>query len=437
MILLFPFLLLAVAAWFFLSQVKERRGRSQYLDLGLAFVLIITAYGALPGAGLALAYLGVGDLNDVRVSQELDFELVQDVQVMFVLLAMGFASVYSWSRRFPRALAGSRTGRVTLKQVSTLVWVAAALNIGLPLAKFFAGVEGSADYIGTYLELRTYPLIVQQLFSLTSQVAFSSLVAAIVFVVAWRPSMHLRVAAVLIVYVGFATAAGGSRANAFLSLFAYLVAASVYVPTFSMKRIAPLGALALFLFLLAGSLRGANEAGVLGMLQDGEFISVFINAVDLKARLLDGYVTDFGPSFYLTDLVRLVPAQLLDGAKIDPAVWYVETFYPDFHAAGGGLAFGVLAESVVGFGAIEALVRGALLGLLFAVCANRLRPESGNVVRVFVYVWLVVVSYQAFRDTTFSLIVRGLYQIVPVLLILMLVSQRSSPGFLSRARHAR
>ena len=436
MILLFPFLLLSVTAWFFLSQLKKRRGKSQYLDLGLAFLLIITAYGALPGLGFGLAYLGIGDLNDVRVSHDLDFDLVQDVQIMFLLFAIGFASVYSWSRKFPRD-AESHTGQATSKQVLTLVWVAVALNVGLPLAKYFVGVQGSSDYIGTYLELRDFPLIVQQLFNLVSQVAFSSLVAAIVFVVAWRPRMHLRVAAVLIAYVGFATVAGGSRTIAFLSFFAYLVAASVFVPAFSMKRIAPLGAFALFLFLLAGSLRGANEAGALDMLQDGEFMSVFINAIDLKARFLDGYVSDFGLSFYFTDFVRLVPAQLLDGVKTDPAVWYVETFYPEFHAVGGGLAFGVLAESVVGFGAIEALVRGSLLGLLFAVCANKLRPESRDVVRVFVYVWLVVVSYQAFRDTTFSLLIRGIYQVVPVLLILLLVSQKPSLDFLSRARHAR
>lgn len=38
--------------------------------------------------------------------------------------------------------------------------------------------------------------------------------------------------------------------------------------------------------------------------------------------------------------------------------------------------------------------------------------------RVFVYVWFVVMSYQAIRDTTFSVFPRFVFQVLPVIVLL-------------------
>jgi oligosaccharide repeat unit polymerase len=430
MILLFPLLLVAVAAWFFMIQARRRHGKPQYLDLGLAFLLVVTVYGTLPGLGLALASLGIGEITDSRVSDNLSFDLVLDVELMFLCFAIGLAAAYLLTRKFPTAQ--KQAEKPKRRQVIALVFLAAGLNLGLLLARSTIGAQQSTDYIETYLELRDLPLAVQQVFNLASQVAFSSVVAAVVFFVAWRPSKHLLVASVLVFFVGLTIFGGGSRTLAFLSLFAYFVAASVFVPKFSMRRLMPLGALAIFLFLLAGSMRGGNETGALGMLQENEFMSVFINALDLHERVLDGQIADPGFSLYLTDLMRLLPTQFI-GAKVDPAVWYVETFYPGYYAAGGGLAFGVIAESVLGYGVVEAFSRGALLGLILALSANWLRPESKNPLKVFVYVWLVVMSYHAFRDTTLSLAIRALFQVAPVLLLLLAISPKSPAPHFQRA----
>jgi hypothetical protein len=277
--------------------------------------------------------------------------------------------------------------------------------------------------------------MVQQLFGVATQISFSSLVAAIVFAVAAEPSKHLRVAALVVVYMVYATLAGGSRSMAFLSFFAYLVAASVYVKGLSMARIAAMGIPGLGLFMLAGLLRNPVEgAGAFTALQSGEFTVLFINAIDLQQRFDDGFAAEARFTFYLVDLLRLIPAQLLDGVKVDPATWYVETFYPEFHDSGGGLAFGVMAESVAGYGAPEAAARGALLALIFAWAANRLIEGRSSATKVFAYVWLVVLSYQSFRNTTLSLAVYALYQLVPMLLFLGLFKLTAARG--SRAAQA-
>jgi hypothetical protein len=194
-----------------------------------------------------------------------------------------------------------------------------------------------------------------------------------------------------------------------------------------MARIAMLGAPALVLFMIGGLIRDNNpDGGLLDLFQSGEFTALFINAVDLRQRFEDGYAAEFRFAFYLVDVIRLIPSQLLGDFKIDPATWYVETFYPDYFDAGGGLAFGLMAESAAGFGAPEAFLRGLLLGWAYAALANRLTRNGSSILKIYIYVWLVVMSYQSFRDTTFTLITRSLYQVIPVVLFVSFVERRAS-----------
>lgn len=417
MIYLFPFLLMLVGVIFWVIQARCRRGEPAYLDLGWVFLMVVLVYGIVPGLGLLLAYLGIGEIRDARLAGGIDAALVEEVQLAFLSFAAGFALSYMAFRRYRRVIHDHRldAGR----HVGWLIGLALGLMVALYLAKAMLGVESADDYIGSYTELRSFPLIVQQLFGLGSQLVFSTLVAVIVFTIARWPGAHVRVAILIGFYLVYATVSGGSRSAAFLCFFAYLVSASVYVRGFSMRKILPIGVLALGLFMLAGFLREQSSDGdYLALLQNGEFVSVFVNAIDLKERLESGLATDFGLSFYMVDVMRILPAQLLGGMKFDPATWYVESFYPEFYDAGGGLAFGVIAESVLGLGAPEAFMRGAVLGLLFAWAANRLLARNTSVAPIFVYVWLVVMSYLSFRDTTLSIVSRAIYQLVPILVLI-------------------
>lgn len=416
MIYVFPWLLVLIGVLFWASQRRSRPPRTRYLDLGGVFLTVVLLYGIVPGLGFLLAHLGIGEIRDTRISSGFDPAPVEKVQFMFVCFATSFAVAYRAVRRFARAQHDHR--REAARSTRVLTWFAVGLAVSLPLVQAALGGK-SEDYISSYTSLREAPLIVQQLFGIAAQLSFSSLVAAIVFAVAARPEKHVRVALLIGTYIVYATVSGGSRSTAFLCFFAYLVAASIYVRDFSIRKVVAMGAPALVLFMLAGLFRDqASEGSYLGVLQSGEFTSLFINAVDLSERFDNGFASEVRFAFYLVDVIRIIPAQLVGGVKLDPATWYVETFYPEFHDAGGGLAFGLMAESVAGYGAIEAAARGALLGLLFAWAANRLLDGRATVVKVFVYVWVAVMSYQSFRDTTLSLGVRALYQVVPMLLLI-------------------
>ena len=127
-------------------------------------------------------------------------------------------------------------------------------------------------------------------------------------------------------------------------------------------------------------------------------------------------------SLLVGDLMRLVPQQLLPFEKIDPASWYVGNFYPIYAEGGGGLAFGMVSESVLGGGKYVALIRGLALGGLIALAINFLSRRP-SIWRLIVYVWLFINIYQCFRDTTFSLLGRFAFQFAPGLLLVLLLSQ--------------
>lgn len=426
MIYLFPLLLLLIGLGFVAVQARQRRGKTRFLDLGQAFLIVVLVYGMVPGLGFLLAHVGVGQIIDSRLAGGYDVSQIERVQWMFICFATSFAVVYNYVRRYEPVAADHRAS--ARKPARWLTWLAATLVVGLPFLLGAAGSSVGDDYISSYTALRSAPLIVQQLFGIVTQLSFSATVAAIVYSIAARPERHLRVAGILVVYLLYATLAGGSRSMAFLSFFAYLVAASIYVRGFTFGRVVLVGVPALVLFMLAGLLRDNDPDGnYLGLLQTGEFTALFINAIDLQDRFDSGFASEFRFAFYFVDLIRLIPSQLLGGGKLDPAQWYVATFYEDYYDAGGGLAFGLLAESVAGMGAVEAIVRGALLAFIFAWAANRLMGRRVTVTRVFIYTWLVVLAYQSYRDTTLSLVVRAMYQLLPLLALLAL-TQPSAKG---------
>lgn len=445
MIYLFPVLLLLICLGFWAAQARIRRGRRFFVDLGWVFMALLLIYGIVPGLGFLLAHLGIGKILDPRLSTGLDLAVVEEVQLIFLCFTASFAIAYSCARRFgpkgegpdPWCFAWQRTAQngvpdtkayatqchraQALRELPWLIPLAIGLMIALSAVRWLFGADVSDNYVSSYTVFREMPLIVQQLIGVATQTLFSLLVAVIVFAVAAWPTKHFLVAIAIGCWLIYVSLAGGSRSTAFLCFFAYIVAATIYVRHFSIGKVVALGGVALVLFLLAGLLRDQllGESYFL-LLQHSEFTSVFINAIDLKQRLGHGFVTENRLSFYLVDLLRLVPSQLLGSLKVDPATWYVQTFYPERYNLGGGLAFGSIAESAIGFGAPEALIRGALLGLIFAWLANRLTEGPRSVVHTFIYVWLIVLSYQSIRDTTFSLGGRALFHLLPLVVLLVL-----------------
>jgi hypothetical protein len=401
---------------------RARHGAPRRIDLGVAFVWIVFLYAFLPLLGILLASLGIGTLQDQRLGNDVpETALVTSVASSYAAFMLAFAWAYARQREVQPGVALAWQVP-TSADIRTIVVLVVAIKLGLLLLRVGLGVDTSDDYISSYTALRGQPLWVQQLSGVLTATDFAATLLLIVAVIAYRPSLYSMVAVLVLLQIALAVAGGGSRSSAFLCAFALIVARSLYDRKF--KSIALYGAVGLAAFLLAGLVRAGIDAGdgplSLQLIQSGEFLAVYYNSLDLLDRLGDADLLTVRIGMYLVDLLRLIPQQIIGDLKVDPATFYVSTFYPEFSEAGGGLAFGAIAESTIGFGWPEALVRGAVLGWLYASISNHCLNGKLTVVRAFVYVWFVVMSYQAIRDTTFSTIPRFIIQVLPLLVILKL-----------------
>jgi hypothetical protein len=411
LLLLPPLLLLATRI--------RRLGAGGAMDLGVVFSWVVFVYAWLPLLGLVLAQHGFGALQDNRVNhgEPVSSEEMVYVGACYMAFLAGFALVYGWQRNADTKSLDLH--RADWLQVFIVAVVAASVLAANFLSRLLLGVEQAESYSGTYTQLQQFPLLIQQLMGVLSQIQFTTLLAVMVFTIAWKPHLYKYVAvAVLVVLLG-AMMSGGSRTLGFLLAFAYVICVSIYVKRIRVTHLALLAGTGLVLFTLAGVLRSGGNgfaAGVLSLLQGGEFFTLFINPVDLMRHAAESGELDVAENFYLVDLLRFIPQQILGVEKFDPAAWYASTYYPIYYEAGGGLAFGAIAESIVGFGIVEALARGMLLAAAYAYVTNRCLSGCITPFKIFIYIWFVVMSYQGLRDTTFSVFARFVFQVLPVLI---------------------
>lgn len=387
-------------------------------DIGIFLGFFVLLYGFLPLLGIYLAERGIGEILDSRFEYGMYSEdQIQSVGLAYFLFLLGFSVAYRCTRRY--AVAPQALRLPQLREVKTAAYGLVAVFAIDFAVRTLANVPVAASYIESYTVLRNLPLILQQLIAVAERLQFSFFLTLMVFSIARNPRMHRLWLVVVALVLAQAAVAGGSRSGAALCALSYTLCYTILVRRIRPSTWVMIALAGVAAFLVAGTIRGGvSETTAISGLQSGEFASVFINAVDIMSR--KAQLGDFGIPLYSLDLARVVPQQLLWFEKLDPSVWYVSTFYPDFALAGGGLAFGAITESFVGFGAWEALVRGILLGLVAAFVVNRLLRARLTPMAVVAYIWLFVMSYQSIRDTTFTLFGRYVFQVLPVIIFVRL-----------------
>lgn len=398
-------------------------GEPRPLDLGVFFAWTVAAYSVFPLIGTALANLGIGDLQEARLDGIPQEMAVFSVGFMYLLFLTGFALSYNTVRKCSyKNMSVPSWNLPSRRDILVVAILLLSLKLCLFAARMALDIKQGDNYLATYTEFVEQPLLVQQIVGILAAWELPASILLIVVVIARDTRLHLWVGAFVAAQIVIAIAGGGGRTYAFACALAYLAARTLFDRNMRSSAVVIAGVAGLLIFVVAGQLRHSmianEELPSLYILQGGEFLSLFTNALDLSEKRI--YLEDqqFRIGLYLVDIMRLFPRQIVGDLKLDPAVFYVTTFYPEFSREGGGLAFGAISESALGFGPIEALVRGALIGGLYAMVARACLGRHRNVTRAFIYTWFLVLSYQAIRDTTLSVFPRFVFQMVPILLLL-------------------
>lgn len=407
-------LVVAVNFLLFLTAWRAMFGqRLSYVDPGIIFLAVVAVYSMLPLLTTEAMNFNFGVLQDARLARiALDDGIISTTIANANAIMAGFGATYLLIRA-PRMPVLELPGPHVMVTLWLMFGLAFMVQVGLRLAG-----GGGGNYGDEYLLIQSLPVFVIQIFNILNNLFYVSLFGLLIY---YFTARKLSALAILLV----------------MSFFLFLVVTSARTPlvliAFSVivcwdhlyKRISPLVIFLLFVliigtFLILGSLRGGTTS-LSGVFAQSEFMAVFVTALDIRQIYLAGSSLDMSGTLLLGDLLRLVPQQILPFEKVDPASWYVTTFYPEYAAQGGGFAFGMLAEAALSGGFIPALIRGLALGAVLSVVLNTLTKRH-SIWTYIIYVWVAISVYQSFRDTTFTLFGRFFFQLAPAILLCVLLS---------------
>ena len=400
---------LLVFGAFFWVLWRKGNGVVPWFELGFVYLTVVTLYMAFPLIGFVVLRGVYTPLSDSRlINLAPDPHEMAGVAWLYVCHLIGFASVYLAIRgRLPLVrLHPRRPGVTTVLAVVSTYLLIVGFEIGVGL--FYNTAAGT--YAETYLVGQRLPLVFAQLLDHLGGMKYPlSLALMAVLFTSYRTSRPLIVAW-LVVAVSLGVARLGSRTEVVLLLLSATAMYHMLVAPLPARFVGGFAAAGLLGFLAFGILRSGN---IVANPFSGttEFEVLFANAIHL-ARI-SPTVHDIPAAISWADLARLVPQQLVPFDKLDPAAWYVARFFPEYAAAGGGLAFGTITEAVLTGGAVSALARGAALGLCFAAIHRACLRHAHSFWAFVFYVWIMTLCYQSFRNTTFSLAVLVGYRFLP------------------------
>jgi oligosaccharide repeat unit polymerase len=413
---------LLVVVWF-LVRVGKAAGIAPIAEVGAWYVVAGTVYMLLP----LLVYLALGlvfaPTSDGRLfALQPDSAEVARIGWMYAAHISAFAVAYVLFRR-GSALASRRIDPIPAA-TSTLA-VALCLLLSVVLAIVKVAMPTADSYSGSYAAVAALPLVVRQALKFLN--GANLVLTIIVLVVAFQNYKRWRrLLFAWILFEGFFAIVVGSRTGLVISFCAFLLLYHTMVRPIAAGTAAFLGIAAVVLFMALGLLRAyrgfdpGTDSRV--AINGGEFEALFANVADLDRRRSAGEIDGAPPGAYLADLIAPIPSQLLPFEKTDLADWYISRFYPEAKEQGQGYAFGVVAQSVLGFGWIELILRGVVLGVLFALIHRFYARHRNRLWVVVFYVWIIVNCYQSFRATSLSLWTYFVQQFVPMLIIIEVLS---------------
>jgi oligosaccharide repeat unit polymerase len=400
---------------------RRRRGDLLWFEIGLIYVAVVTLYTVYPLVGFLVIDQRYTPLNDLRLQVAgPDAATVGRTGWLYVAHLATFVICYLGGRgRLPISVPRPSPPRMSVG-VAAIAFYLAIQGFTIVLGWFYDTSAGS--YIESYLVARRLPLFVAQVAGHLQGALYPLAIVLLVLLFSRYPQSRLILITWLLATVGVTALRLGNRTDLVLFVFALAVmyhslVRRIPVRVISIAAVAGLAAFVAFGIVRAGIAGSADQPWyVVPFASSTEFEVLFGNVVHLDQVVASGVDLQLPAYFFLGDVLAVLPQQLAPYAKFDPAAWYVHTFFPEYAAAGGGLAFGVIAESVLTGGIASAAARGAFLGLLFAGI-HRLYVHHPRQLWIFVlYVWMTTLSYQAFRASTLYLLVPFVYRFVVVML---------------------
>lgn len=218
-----------------------------------------------------------------------------------------------------------------------------------------------------------------------------------------------------------------SRTNTVILLLTFVVGYHLIVRPIRISMAFATGAVALLGILAFGLLR---DVGLEGVKTDRraawgsptEFQILYGNAYDIHMRKVQRRLPTVPPQLFFSDFYRLVPSQILPFKKWDTSDWYRDEVYEYPTAVAMGFMFGIVAQSVIGLDWLELAIRGVLLAFFYAAAHRFWRRYSGSFWATIAYLFVLTWAYYAFRSSSFEILYRLVYYLLPTAVLVKLLT---------------
>jgi hypothetical protein len=415
-------------------------------EIGTVYCAALTVYSLVPFLNYLLAGMSWTSLSDKRLlAYSARPEEVGRFAWNYVVYFASFAAAYLWAR----GKGESRRRAAVISDSPPLLLIVVplfALVVYFYLLYLFRGVDANPSYAqmsDNLQNLKRLPLILYQVSShLRGMLLILKMALLIVLFGRWESK---RWRAVLCLWLALETAYTmlniGARFETVLLLLSALLGYHRLVKPLKLSHAAMIGFLFIAGFQIMGMVRGYSLKGDQPVAPltfrsvasaTNEFQTLFATAYDLERMKRAGELENVPAQLYFSDFLMPVPQQILPVRKIDPSQWYIERSGIDGWT---GYMFGVIAQSIVGFGLLELALRGALVGVLFGWAHRWYTRRSSRFLPTLCYVWLCVWSYYTFRASTFYLLSPVIYRVLPVVLLIY-VGARLTRRFADERRAA-
>ena len=402
------------------STLWKRDGALPILDIGMFCVIFTTLYTVIPLLNFYFGGFEFGILSDARLqrhapsAEELGLFFVNHI-VYLTALASSYALLRRNNRRLPRVGVeppGARTVKVIVIGFLALTAYFAAMM-------YLFGIGFRSAY-GEEQQISDGPLWLAQVNGKAAEVNFVFQAAVVAILVYWKNDIRARWLLLSLISWNITTAFAqpGSRGELMsLLLLTFLFWHKFHgTPWRFTFAFLPTAFIAfMFLGLLRSFLDFQDLASALDNFETlasatNEFQAMLGTAYDVFYMLKEGVSPP--PVLVFNDVMPMLPPQQLwPFEKISGADWYLVQIGQQ--GLGVGFMWGVVTQSLIGFGLVELVIRGIVLGWFLAQVHHWYQRRYTKFLPSVLYVLLCITTLWTFRDTTGAILWTIWWAILP------------------------
>ena len=424
-----PLLVNVDLALFFVAVLLFSDGQMPVFESGSLWVAATLVYATFPFVGfMAGGMKWTADMDNRLQQYPFDSSEIVWFAWQYTIYLAAFIVAYLAVRR--RAVVPTRAfQRIRPSTAAALVFGFVALSAVPWILYVLYGIRfdvshEAADMLEMVAKVGQVPLLAWQVMGhMVDAIQLGRLGVAILLLANWRQHRWPRVVLVLWLALDIAQVVmrESVRSSLVLLLLCVVLLYHRLVRPLTLAKVAIGSAVLIAGFVTLGLLRlhTASLNVRSGLTAMNEFQALFATAFELYQRQKLGTLGPVPWQVYTVDLYLEIPRQLLPFEKLDPSEWYLDVI--GARGQGVGFMFGVMAQAVLGLKWVELLLRGAVLGAIYAALHRWYVRRATRLWPTMLYIYVSILSYYTFRATTFWGIHFIVYKFLPFMAVVKCV----------------